>query len=244
MIGFGERPFWISVLIGAGIGAAGVLLIWIGLMRGGGLGGPVVTMLAPAAVGVVAALIARGGWGAIGLAIGIVLVSQILPALDPGAPVLGTVELVIVLAAAAIGYATGFAFVQERAVPDFMRPPAPADLARVEAEARTQLRGIDLAAPGAFERATVALRKVNEQVSMSSMWAGPKPTGSEPGPPSGLLEVQAELIETARLAALKAGARRVTITSSGMGNGVDVQAVFGDPIAGDEDLPSTTLDVD
>jgi hypothetical protein len=118
-------------------------------------------------------------------------------------------------------------------------------LSRFEADARGQLRGIDPEAPGAFERATVLLRRVNEQVGMASTWmyGGGKPP-SDPAPPPGLLDVQAELVETARIAAIKAGARRVTITSSGMGGGIDVQAVFGDPITADEDLPPPALDVD
>ena len=55
--------------------------------------------------------------------------------------------------------------------------------------------------------------------------------------PTELLRIQAELVEAARISALAAGARRVTITASGMGGGIDVQAVFGDPIAAGEVLP-------
>ena len=244
MIDYTERPGWLNALIGAGIGAAGQLLISVGLMQMAGWRGPVLTLLAPLLVGVNAAIVARNGTGGLGMVIGLVAVSQLLPAVDPSFTTPATIDLVVSLAAAAVGYAVGFGFMQQRAFPDFMRPPAPADIARVEAETRTMLRGIDPAAPGAFERATVLLRKVNEQVGMYGMWAGPRQTGSEPGPPSGLLELQAELIETARVAALNAGARRVTITSQGMGGGIDVQAVFGDPIAPDEALPSASLDVD
>jgi len=244
MIAYIERPGWLNFLIGLGIGAAGQLLITVGLMQMAGWSGPVLTLLAPALVGINAAIVARNGSGAVGMAVGLVATNQVLPLVDPAFTTPPTIDLVVSLAAAAVGYAVGFGFMQTRAMPDFMRPPAPADLARVEAETRTMLRGIDPTAPGAFERATVLLRKVNEQVGMHSMWAGPRPTGAEQSPPSGLLELQAELIETARVAALNAGARRVTITSTGMGGGIDVQAVFGDAIAPDEDLPSTSLDVD
>jgi hypothetical protein len=74
------------------------------------------------------------------------------------------------------------------------------------------------------------------------MWAGTRPSDAPAGPPPALVELQAELIETARVAAIAAGARRVTITSSGMGGGVDVQAVFGDPIGVDEPLPSMAIE--
>jgi hypothetical protein len=67
------------------------------------------------------------------------------------------------------------------------------------------------------------------------------PDDQRSGPPPSLLELQAELAETARTAALKAGARRVTIT---MSDGIHVEAVFGDPGAADEDQPSRPLDVD
>ena len=79
---------------------------------------------------------------------------------------------------------------------------------------------------------------------MYSMWSGSPSAGPQSGPPGSLLELQAELAETARVAALNAGARRVTITAGGMGDGIHVQAVFGDPIAGNEDLPPDSSDVD
>jgi hypothetical protein len=75
---------------------------------------------------------------------------------------------------------------------------------------------------------------------MYSMWSGPG-GGPGAGPPASLLDVQAELAETARLAALQAGARRVTVTLS---DGLYVQATFGDPIGPNDDLPLEPPDVD
>jgi hypothetical protein len=126
-------------------------------------------------------------------------------------------------------------------MPEFDRP-SPVDLAKAETEARTQLRGIDPQAPGAFERATAVLATVNQTLSMYSFWS---PTGGDrqpSGPPASLVELQAELAETARTAALHAGARRVTIT---MADGLHVQAVFGDDVQDtNDDLPRTVSDVD
>jgi hypothetical protein len=65
--------------------------------------------------------------------------------------------------------------------------------------------------------------------------------GPGTGPPANLLELQAELAETARLAALQAGARRVTVT---MSEGLHVDAIFGDPLGPNEDLPPDPSDVD
>ena len=230
--------------MGAGFGVAGQLLIAGGLAASAGWTGPVVTLLAPAAVAMLAALVIRAGWGATGFAIGQVVAAQVGPLLMPSIVMPQTIDLVLSLAAGLVGYAVGAGILLAPSMPDF-QPPSPVDLSRFEADARGQLRGIDPEAPGAFERATVLLRRVNEQVGMASTWmyGGGKPP-ADPGPSPGLLEVQAELVETARIAAIKAGARRVTITSSGMGGGIDVQAVFGDPIAADEDLPSTSIDVD
>ena len=231
-----QRPPWLGALIGLGVGAAGQLLISVAMVSGAGWSGPVVTILAPAVVGLIAALIVRGGWGLPGVAVGMIVVSQLLPSLAPDLEVVATIDLVVALASAMLGYGTGFAIVQQSNPFEF-RPPQSADLARAESEARAQLRGIDPQAPGAFERATVLLRAVNEQVSSASMWAGPRPTGETASAPTGLLDLQAELVETARIAAIASGARRVTITSSGMGGGIDVQAVFGDPIGPGERLP-------
>jgi len=154
-----------------------------------------------------------------------------------------TMDLVLGIVSGLLGYAVGYGVAQQNAMPDF-RPPAPADLARVEADLRTQLRSIDPQTPGSFERATVLLRRVNEQASNYGPWMDPRPAGADLGPPVGLLDLQAELLETARVAALAAGARRVVITSSVTGGGIDVQAIFGDPISPEERMPVPTSDVD
>lgn len=242
MWGFQERPIWLVSAIGLAIGAAGQLLITAGLTNAGGWTGPVVSILAPGLLGMLAALVARGGWAAPGLAVGMIVISQALPSLGSGLPATPTLELLVSLASAAIGFGIGFGLVAQSAQPFMVHPPAATDVARVESDARAQLRGIDPQAPGSFERATVLLRTVNEQVSMFGMWAGTRPPGAPAGPPTSLIELQAELIEAARVAAIAAGARRVTITSSGMGGGVDVQAVFGDPIGADEPLPTMSIE--
>lgn len=238
---FTRRPVWLSVLIGTGFGAASQLLIAGGLVAGAGWNGPVVTLLAPAAVALVAALIIRAGWGATGYAIGQVIAAQVGPALMSSIMVPGTMDLVLSLAAGVVGYAIGAGILLAPSMPEFDRP-SPVDLAKAETEARTQLRGIDPTVPGAFERATAVLATVNQTLGMYSFWS---PAGGErqpSGPPASLVELQAELAETARMAALHAGARRVTIT---MADGLHVEAIFGDDVPGpDEGLPRSASDVD
>ncbi len=237
--GFDTRPMWLSALLGAAFGAAAEIVILA--LGQAGMTGPLVTLLLPAIVGLLAAMVVRAGWGAAGLAVGVIVAAQVAAPLI-AAEVPPMMDLVVSLVSALLGYALGYGSAQQADLGDFR--PAAADVARVEADVRRQLRSIDPLAPGAFERATVLLRKVNEQAGMFAIWAGPRPANEDVGPPNALLELQAELIETARLAAMAAGARRVTITSTGMGGGIDVQAVFGDPIAPDEHLPSATPDVD
>lgn len=234
------RPIWLNVLLGAAFGAAGQLLIAGGLVASAGWSGPVVTLLAPAAVAVIAALVVRAGWGATGYAIGLIVAAQLGPLLLPTIATPQTVDLVLSLAAGLVGYAVGAGILLAPSMPEFT-PPTPIDLARFEAEARGQLRGIDPDAPGAFERATAVLGRVNQQLSMYSPWGPGSTDDQRSGPPASLLELQAELAETARTAALKAGARRVTIT---MSDGIHVEAVFGDASAADEAQPSGPLDVD
>jgi hypothetical protein len=236
---FTRRPIWISVVLGAGFGAAGQLLIAGGLIAGAGWSGPVVTLLAPAAVAVLAALVIRAGWGATGYAIGQVVAAQVGPMLLPSIVVPQTIDLVLMLASGLVGYAVGAGILLAPSMPEFDRP-SPVDLARVEDDARTQLRGIDPQAPGAFERATAVLAMVNQTMNMYSYWA-PGRDGPGSGPPASLVELQAELAETARVTALAAGARRVTIT---MADGLHVQAIFGDAPGADDDLPEPLPDVD
>ena len=235
------RPIWLNVLLGAAFGAAGQILVAGGLVAGAGWSGPVVTLLAPAAIAVVAALVIRAGWGATGYAIGFILAAQLGPLLFPTITTPQTVDLVLSLAAGLVGYAVGAGILLAPSMPEFT-PPTPVDLARFEAEARGQLRGIDPDAPGAFERATAVLARVNQQLSMYSPWGPGSTDDQRSGPPASLLELQAELAETARTAAMKAGARRVTIT---MSEGIHVEAVFGDPSATDDGQPPPPpLDVD
>lgn len=236
---FSRRPVWMSVLMGAGFGAAGQLLIAGGMVASAGWSGPVVTLLAPAAVAVVAALVIRAGWGATGYAIGQVIAAQLGPLLLPTIAVPSTIDLVLSLAAGLIGYTVGAGILLAPSMPEFDRP-SPVDLAKVETDARTQLRGIDPHAPGAFERATAVLATVNQTIGMYSYWTPAAGDRQVSGPPASLVELQAELAETARLAAMHAGARRVTIT---MDDGLHVQAIFGDDIPGpDEDLPRPVPD--
>jgi hypothetical protein len=229
---FTRRPVWVSVLMGAGFGVAGQLLIAGGLVAGAGWRGPVVTLLAPAAVAMLAALVIRAGWGATGFAIGQVVAAQLGPVLLASIVIPETIDLVLSLAAGLIGYTVGAGILLAPSMPEFDRP-SPFDLAHVETEARGQLRGIDPQAPGAFERATAVLATVNQAVSMYSMWSTAG-EGQLSGPPSSLLELQAELAETARIAALAAGARRVIVT---MSDGFHVEAIFGETVGPDEDLP-------
>jgi hypothetical protein len=239
------RPPWLEAIIGAVVGLTGQLLIALGVQVAAGWEGPLVTILAPALVGAIAGFALKGGWGSIGLALGVLAALLLGPAIAAGLAAPTTVDAIVVLTAAVLGYAVGYGAAHQSAAPDFMvRPPAPADLARMENDVRGQLRGIDPLAPGAFERATVLLRTVNEHATSYGPWSGPRPANEPLGPPSGLMELQAELVETARVAAIAAGARRVTITSSGTGGGIDVQAVFGDPISPDEPLRRPVLDVD
>jgi hypothetical protein len=198
-----------------------------------------VTLLAPAAVAVIAALVIRAGWGATGYAIGQVVAAQVGPALMASIAIPQTIDLVLSLAAGLVGYAVGAGILLAPSMPDFDRP-SPVDLARVEDDVRSQLRGIDPQAPGAFERATAVLATVNQAMSMYSLWT-PGRDGPPTGPPASLVELQAELAETARVAALAAGARRVTIT---MADGLQVQAIFGDALGANDDLPETVSDVD
>ena len=236
---FSRRPVWMSVLMGAGFGAAGQLLIAGGMVASAGWSGPVVTLLAPAAVAVLAALVIRAGWGATGYAIGQVVAAQLGPVLLPSIAVPSTIDLVLSLAAGLVGYTVGAGILLAPSMPEFDRP-SPVDLATLETEVRTQLRGIDPQAPGAFERATAVLATVNQAVGTYSYWAPARGDRQVSGPPGSLIELQAELAETARVAALHAGARRVTIT---MDDGLHVEAIFGEDMPGpDKDPPRTVAD--
>jgi hypothetical protein len=237
-------PSWVAVLLGTGFGAIGYLLIAGGLVAGAGWSGPVVVLLAPALVGVVAELVIRAGWGVAGLALGTVVAAQVTPALIAGATPPAIAELVLYLAAGTIGYTVGAGILLAPTMPDFTPPPA-ADIVKAERQVRTQLRAIDPEAPGAFERATVLLRQVNDEVDRHTGWQGPnplEPAGRDAA--AGLLELQAEVVEATRIAAMRAGARRVTVASNGPGGGIDVEAVFGDDGPAEDDPARPLPDVD
>ena len=125
---FSRRPVWMSVLMGAGFGAAGQLLIAGGMVASAGWSGPVVTLLAPAAVAVLAALVIGAGWGATGYAIGQVVAAQLGPLLLPSIAVPSTVDLVLSLAAGLVGYTVGAGILLAPSMPDFDRP-SPVDRA-------------------------------------------------------------------------------------------------------------------
>ena len=235
---FPTRPLWLDVLVAFGIGVVGELLILAGIVGTGGRS-PLTDLLLPAGVGLVSGAVTRRAVGLAGLAVGVVLAFQLAPLL--GGPTSAADQLAAVLAvgAAGFGHVVAFGVRQSQEVSMGMpKPPTPEDRTRVATQLGSQLRAIDPNAPGAFEQATVLLRQVNEQLAffgpMSPWGVGP---GSSNEQPTELLRIQAELVEAARISALAAGARRVTITASGMGGGIDVQAVFGDPIAPGEVLP-------
>lgn len=234
-------PTWVAVLLGTGFGAIGYLLVTGGLVATAGWSGPVVLLLAPALVGIIAELVIRAGWGVAGLALGTVLAAQVAPTLFATLAPVEINDLVLYLASGTIGYTVGAGILLAPSMPDF-DPPKVTDLTRVEHDARTQLRAIDPSSPGAFERSLVLLHQVNEQVERMSYAMEPRDAAGGGGPHTGLLELQAEVVETVRLAATNAGARRVTVSSSGTG-GFDVEAVFGD--VEDDAAPTRPLpDVD
>lgn len=233
------RPLWLDILAAFAIAVVGELLILAGIVGSVGGRSPLTDMLLPAGVGLVSGAVTRRAVAIAGLAVGIVLAFQLSPLL--GGPASTTDQLAAVLAvgAAGFGHVVAFGIRQSQDVSMAMpKPPTAEERTRLATQLGSQLRAIDPNAPGAFEQATVLLRQVNEQLGfvgpMSPWGVGP---GSSPEQPTELLRIQAELVEAARVSALAAGARRVTITASGMGGGIDVQAVFGDPIAPGELLP-------
>ena len=237
-------PSWVAVAIGTGFGALGYLLIVGGLVGLAGWTGPVVVLLLPAVVGIVAELVIRAGWGVAGLALGTILAAQVTPLLIDAVPPVDLAELVLSLAAGTIGYTVGAGILLAPSMPDFTPPPA-ADIVKAETDARRQLRAIDPDAPGAFERSTVLLRQVNDAVERHTGWQGPnplEPAGAQAA--TALLELQAEVVEVTRLAAQRAGARRVTVSSNGVGGGIDVEAVFGDESTPDDRPVRPLSDVD
>lgn len=234
------RPLWIDVLAAFAIGAVGELLILSGIVGTAGARSPLTDLLLPAGVGLVSGLITKRAAAIAGLATGIIVAFQVAPSLGGPAASADQIAAVLAVGAAALGHVVAFGVRQSQEVSMAMpKPPSPEDRTRLATQLGSQLRAIDPNAPGAFEQATVLLRQVNEQLQFMGPigpWGMGQGSGSVPEQPTELLRIQAELVEAARVSALAAGARRVTITASGMGGGIDVQAVFGDPIAPGEAL--------
>ncbi len=238
--GFGlTRPLWLDALIAFAIGIVGELLILSGIVGTAGARSPLTDLLLPAGVGLVSGLITRRAGALAGLVVGVVVAFQIAPSLGGPSASADQAAAVLAVGAAAFGHVAAFAIrSSNEANMGMPKPPSAEDRTKLAAQVGAQLRAIDPNAPGAFEQATVLLRQVTEQIQYFGP-IGPWGIGSgttPPEQPTELLRIQAELVEAARISAMAAGARRVTITASGMGGGIDVQAVFGDPIAPGEVL--------
>jgi hypothetical protein len=232
------RPLWLDVLVSFAIGVVGELLILSGIVGAAGIRSPLSDLLLPAGVGVVTGIVTKRATAIAGLAAGIVAAFQLAPSLGGPASSADQVSAVLAVGAAAFGHMAALGVRQSQEVDMTMpKPLSEEDRTRLAGQLGAQLRSIDPNAPGAFEHATVLLRQVNEQLQfMGPMNPWTAKPGSTPEQPTELLRIQAELVEVARVSALAAGARRVTISASGMGGGIDVQAVFGDPIAPGEVL--------
>jgi hypothetical protein len=244
---FGSRtryPSWVAVAMGTGIGALGYLVVVGGLVGLADWSGPVVVLLAPAVVGIVAELVIRAGWGIAGLALGTILAAQVAPLVLADVPPVDITELVLYLAAGTIGYTVGAGILLAPTMPDFTPPPS-TDIVKAERDVRRQLRALDPDAPGSFERAAVLLRRVNDEVQEHTGWRGGVPLEKDGADAAAaLLELQAEVVEATRVAALRAGARRVTVRSDGAGGGIDVEAVFGEDVPQDDGPTRALTDVD
>lgn len=233
-----QRPLWIDTLAAFAIGIVGQTLILAGLV--GSLGrSPLTDLLLPAGVGLVAGMATRRAVGIAGVVVGVVIAFQLAPSFGGPAFTADQLPAILAVGATAFGFVIAFSIRSSGEMAAGMpKPMSSEDRARLATQFGSQLRTIDPNAPGAFEQATVLLRQVNEQLQFMGP-IGPWGVGQAAAPeqPTELLRIQAELVEAARISALAAGARRVTITASGMGGGIDVQAVFGDPIAPGEVLP-------
>lgn len=240
MVLFGQstpRPAWLDIGLAFGIAFVVRLVALVGIVGPAGDGGSIVGLVLPAVGGAIAALLSGRGAAVIGTVAGVAIADPL--ASQIGGPTVATVATALASGAAGIGHAAIFGVRASQQATELAMPkaPSPEEQARVAADLSGQLRAIDPQAPGSFERATVLLRQVNEQLQ----WFGPMgPWGPSDGSrreaPAELLRVQAALVEAARLSAIAAGARRVTINASGMGGGIDIQAVWGDPIGPGEVL--------
>jgi hypothetical protein len=231
----GQRPVWLDAALTFAVGLAGQILLLVALGTSDGAVGPVAGLVGPAAVGAVASLVSRRGLSIGPVVLGIVLAFQAVQLI--AARDADVVSVALAAVAGAFGFAAVWGARQSQGMSGMPKPPRPADRDRLEAELTTQLRAIDPSAPGSFEQATVLLRQVNEQLGMFgpfSPWSA-MPSAEQQKSPTGLLRIQAELVEAARMSALAAGARRFTVTSTG--GSIDIQAVFGDPIVGEPAPP-------
>lgn len=238
----GHRPAWIDAVLAFAVGLAGQVLLLVGFGAGDGTVGPVAGLVGPAAVGAVASLVSQRGMSIGPAVLGIVLAFQAVQLIAPRDA--DAVSVALAAVAGAFGFAAVWGARQSQGMGGLPKPPTPADRDRLEAELTTQLRAIDPSAPGSFEQATVLLRQVNEQLQMMgpfSPWSA-MPNAEQQTSPTGLLRIQAELVEAARTSALAAGARRVTVSASG--GGIDIQAVFGDPIVGEPPAPEGLQPID
>jgi len=226
MFSVDTRPAWLVVGIAFVLGAFGQALILLGLDNTG-LSGPLVELLLPGAVGLIAGLVSPRGVAIAGLGVGMILAYQLVPLV--GGPTTELIEVALGLAAAGVGFAIAWGINMTRSGGISPAPPlSPSELARREETFGQQLRMIDPTAPGSFEQATVLLRQINEHISMYGPWAN-WPTSDKPRGevPTELLRIQAEVLEAARQSAIAAGATRVTVSATQ--SGIDIQAIWGEP---------------
>lgn len=235
VLGATQRSPWLDAAIAFVLGFAGEAAIAVTFSATPGALLPVPGLLLPGLVGAVAALVTRRGVAVIALVVGTVLGYQLAILVRPDSLTADLVAVGFVAVAAALGFTALFGVRAGSDMPQPYAPPSPLDRERMAREVTAQLRSIDPAAAGSFERAVALLRQVNDQLQMYgpfSPWNVGSTDESIRRAPSDLIQVQAELIEAARTSAMASGARRVTITSSQAG--VEVQAVFGDPIVGEQ----------
>jgi hypothetical protein len=231
-----QRSPWLDAAIAFALCLVGEAAIAIAFSAAPGALLPVPGLLLPGLVGGVAALVTRRGTAVVAVVVGTILGYQVAILLRPETVPADLVAVALVAGAAALGFTALFGARAGGEMSPPFKPPSPLDRERIATELTAQLRSIDPAAPGSFERAVAVLRQVNEQLQMYgpySPWSVGPTDETARRAPSELLQIQAELIEAARVSAMAAGARRVTITSSNAG--VDVQAIFGDPIVGEVD---------
>lgn len=232
-----QRSPWLDAAIAFVLGLIGEAVIAVSFSAAPGALLPIPGLLLPALVGGVAALVTRRGAAVVAVVVGAILGYQAAILLRPETVPADLVAVALVAGATALGFTALFGVRAGGEIQQPFKPPSPLDRERITTELTAQLRSIDPAAPGSFERAVSILRQVNDQLQTYgpfgpySPWNVGSTDETVRRAPSELLQVQAELIEAARVSAMAAGARRVTITSSPAG--VDVQAIFGDPIVGE-----------